>query len=251
MSFGGQSTSSGFALKSFVTEDEVEEKKRIRQEQWEKVRKADDPLECPEEDTRSLFDKLQEQKDKKQQEYEEQFKFSNAVKGLEDDEAEFLDEVSRRQMQIEKERLNEETSIFREMRDANVAKVAEKASTKDGEKSTGAAAAAKSAPMSSSRKSQQSLLLGAVKRKSADTPDDSKKQRVEDADSSTVDSSTEEQPLPRRVNGVARVIGILPGIGNYSDDSTDSNSSNSDSDLDEFMTRPKVKRIVIQSKEGC
>ncbi|XP_067652615.1 PSME3-interacting protein-like [Haliotis asinina] len=250
MSFGGQSTSSGFALKSFVTEDEVEERKRIRQEQWEKVRKADDPLECPEEDTRSLYDKLQEQKDKKQQEYEEQFKFSNAVKGLEDDEAEFLDEVSRRQMQIEKERLNEETSIFREMRDANVAKLTEKASTKDGEKST-TAAAAKTAAMSSSRKSQQSLLLGAVKRKSADTPDDSKKQKVEDADSPTVDSSTEEHLPPRQVNGVAKVIGILPGIGNYSDDSTDSNSSNSDSDLDEFMTRPKVKRIVIQSKEGC
>ncbi|XP_071089541.1 PSME3-interacting protein-like [Haliotis cracherodii] len=250
MSFGGQSTSSGFALKKFLTEDEVEEKKRIRQEHWDKVRKADDPLECPEEDARSLFEKLQEQKDKKQQDYEEQFKFSNAVKGLEDDEAEFLDEVSRRQMQIEKDRLTEETSIFREMRDANVAKLPEKASTKDGEKST-AAAAGKSAPTASSRKSQQSLLLGAVKRKSAESLDESKKQRVDDADSSTVDSSTEEQPQPRRVNGVARVIGILPGIGNYSDDSTDSNSSNSDSDLDEFMIRPKVKRIIIQTKEGC
>ena len=41
MSFGSGSDS--FQMKKFETEDEVEEKKRRRQEQWEKVRKPDDP----------------------------------------------------------------------------------------------------------------------------------------------------------------------------------------------------------------
>lgn len=41
MSFGSGSDS--FKVKTFETEEEVNEKKRRRQEQWEKVRKPDDP----------------------------------------------------------------------------------------------------------------------------------------------------------------------------------------------------------------
>eukprot|EP00079_Xenopus_tropicalis_P023614 XP_012816063.1 PREDICTED: protein FAM192A isoform X1 [Xenopus tropicalis] len=64
--------------KRFVTESELEERRKKRQEEWEKVRKPEDPEECPEEvyDPRSLYERLQEQKEKKQQEYEEQFKFT-------------------------------------------------------------------------------------------------------------------------------------------------------------------------------
>lgn len=87
----------------FVTEAEIQEKRRLRQEQWEKVRKPEEPsgnllvnytnnigkipstnfpyhgLEVPEEpaDTRSLYDRLKEQKDRKQEEFEESHKFSN------------------------------------------------------------------------------------------------------------------------------------------------------------------------------
>uniref|UniRef100_A0AAY4DLF6 FAM192A/Fyv6 N-terminal domain-containing protein n=1 Tax=Denticeps clupeoides TaxID=299321 RepID=A0AAY4DLF6_9TELE len=63
--------------RKFVSESELEEKRKKRQEEWEKVRKPDDPEEVPEEeyDPRSLFERLQEQKDKKQEEFEEQFKF--------------------------------------------------------------------------------------------------------------------------------------------------------------------------------
>ncbi|ELK38441.1 Protein FAM192A [Myotis davidii] len=65
--------------KRFVTEAELDERRKRRQEEWEKVRKPEDPEECPEEvyDPRSLYERLQEQKDRKQQEYEEQFKFKN------------------------------------------------------------------------------------------------------------------------------------------------------------------------------
>ncbi|CAH2324566.1 Hypothetical predicted protein [Pelobates cultripes] len=104
--------------KKFVTEAEVEEKKKKRQEEWEKVRKPEDPEECPEEvyDPRSLYEKLQEQKDKKQQEYEEQFKFKNMVRGLDEDETNFLDEVSRKQELIEKQRREEELKEINEYR---------------------------------------------------------------------------------------------------------------------------------------
>nr|KAF6285629.1 hypothetical protein mMyoMyo1_004853 [Myotis myotis] len=67
--------------KRFVTEAELDERRKRRQEEWEKVRKPEDPEECPEEvyDPRSLYERLQEQKDRKQQEYEEQFKFKNML----------------------------------------------------------------------------------------------------------------------------------------------------------------------------
>ncbi|XP_023285974.1 protein FAM192A-like [Seriola lalandi dorsalis] len=67
--------------RKFVSESELDERRKKRQEEWEKVRKPDDPEEAPEEeyDPRSLFERLQEQKDKKQEEYEEQFKFSGSL----------------------------------------------------------------------------------------------------------------------------------------------------------------------------
>lgn len=80
----------------FITESEISEIRKRRQEEWDSVRKADDPLgqytwrflffyydcgkflERPEEpyDCRSLFERLQEQKQKKELEYEEAHKLS-------------------------------------------------------------------------------------------------------------------------------------------------------------------------------
>ncbi|XP_004371730.1 PSME3-interacting protein [Trichechus manatus latirostris] len=104
--------------KKFVSEAELDERRKRRQEEWEKVRKPEDPKECPEEvyDPRSLYERLQEQKDRKQQEYEEQFKFKNMVRGLDEDETNFLDEVSRQQELIEKQRREEELKELKEYR---------------------------------------------------------------------------------------------------------------------------------------
>ncbi|KAJ1082179.1 hypothetical protein NDU88_002347 [Pleurodeles waltl] len=110
--------SSSIISKRFVTETELEEKRKQRQEEWEKVRKPEDPEDCPEEvyDPRSLFEKLQEQKDKKQQDYEEQFKFKNMVRGLDEEETNFLDEISRKQELIEKQRRDEDMKELNEYR---------------------------------------------------------------------------------------------------------------------------------------
>ena len=79
----------------FVTETELEEKKKVRQEEWERVRKPEDPVAAPEEpvDSRSLFERLEEQKQKKQDDWDEEHKFKNQFRGLDDEEVDFLDRV--------------------------------------------------------------------------------------------------------------------------------------------------------------
>ena len=79
----------------FVTETEIEERKRVRQEEWEKVRKPEDPEAAPEDpvDNRSLWERLEEQKQKKQMDWDEEHKFKNQFRGLNDDEVIFLDKI--------------------------------------------------------------------------------------------------------------------------------------------------------------
>ncbi|KAF6077462.1 hypothetical protein HJG60_004818 [Phyllostomus discolor] len=148
--------------KRFVTEAELDERRKRRQEEWEKVRKPEDPEECPEEvyDPRSLYERLQEQKDRKQQEYEEQFKFKNMVRGLDEDETNFLDEVSRQQELIEKQRREEELKELKEYR-INLHKVGiSPENKKEAEKKVAAK------PIETKNKfSQAKLLAGAVKHK--------------------------------------------------------------------------------------
>nr|XP_032834922.1 PSME3-interacting protein isoform X3 [Petromyzon marinus] len=106
----------------FVSEAALEEKRKQRQSEWERVRQPEDPVECPEEeyDARSLFERLQEQKDKKQAEYDEQFKFKNMVRGLETDEVDFLSEVSKQQELLDRRRIIEDRRAILEYRDAVV-----------------------------------------------------------------------------------------------------------------------------------
>jgi len=70
-------------FKKFVSEDEIAEAKKKRQEEWEKVRTADQPVEAPEEeyDPRSLFERLEANRVKKQEEFDEAHRLKNMVKG--------------------------------------------------------------------------------------------------------------------------------------------------------------------------
>ncbi|XP_065905102.1 PSME3-interacting protein-like isoform X2 [Dysidea avara] len=107
-------------FKEFVTEKEIEEVKKKRQEEWEKVRRPDQPLVRQEEDYdhRSLYEKLKSQKDKVDADKAEQLKFKNMIyKGLDDDESKFLSMVYQQQAQQQAERLQqekEEILLFRE-----------------------------------------------------------------------------------------------------------------------------------------
>ncbi|XP_035498043.1 PSME3-interacting protein isoform X2 [Scophthalmus maximus] len=258
---GGGATGVDLSRK-FVSETELDEKRKKRQEEWEKVRKPDDPEEAPEEayDSRSLFERLQEQKDKKQEEFEEQLKFRNMVRGLDEDESSFLDEVSRQQCLVEKQRRDEEKQELLEYRSALV-KQASVETRREPEKK---AAPKHSGPeQRTSHLSQAHLLAGAVKRRSSSqSSDSSKKQKVEITTAATGngDRHTEQEAgaggggaggagdrhavpdLKEKVpsappgsgQGVLHLpsaavcVGVLPGLWVYSGSSDSESSSDSE-----------------------
>ncbi|XP_018559124.1 PSME3-interacting protein [Lates calcarifer] len=252
--------------RKFVSEAELDEKRKKRQEEWEKVRKPDDPEEAPEEeyDPRSLFERLQEQKDKKQEEYEEQFKFRNMVRGLDEDETSFLDEVSRQQSLVEKQRRDEEKQELLEYRSALV-KQASTESRKEPEKKT--APKHSGSEQRTSHLSQAHLLAGAVKRRSSSqSSDSSKKQKVEITTTGNGDRHTEQEggagggaggaedqqtvpgltakspsaPLSSsqgvlHLPSAAVCVGVLPGLWVYSGSSDSDSSSDSEGSVDTIM----------------
>ncbi|KAL8194711.1 UNVERIFIED_CONTAM: hypothetical protein K2H54_029816 [Gekko kuhli] len=241
---GGEGGTNPVINKRFVTEAELEERRKRRQEEWEKVRKPEDPEECPEEvyDPRSLYERLQEQKDKKQQEFEEQFKFKNMVRGLDEDETKFLDEVSRQQALIEKQRREEDLKELNEYRislallqflSSFALKVGGSADLKkEAEKKL----LAKSVE-NKSKFSQAKLLAGAVKHRSSEGANSVKRLKL-DPDPSPDESPEKTSCLPLGSSSVSEpmvhcpsaavCIGILPGLGAYSGSSDSESSSDSE-----------------------
>ncbi|XP_034734062.1 PSME3-interacting protein isoform X2 [Etheostoma cragini] len=246
--------------KKFVSQAELDDMRKKRQEEWEKVRKPDDPEDAPEEvyDPRSLFERLQEQKDKKQEEYEEQFKFRNMVRGLDEEETSFLDEVSRQQCLVEKQRRDEEKQELLEYRSALVKQVSTE-SRKEPEKKV--AAKQPGVEQRTSHLSQAHLLAGAVKRRSSSqSSDSSKKQRLTTTattgngarhteqehgaggepggaeDQQTIPSLTAKAPPAALGSGqgvlhlpsAAVCVGVLPGLWVYSGSSDSDSSSDSE-----------------------
>ncbi|VDN05296.1 unnamed protein product [Thelazia callipaeda] len=105
----------------FVSEKELSEARKRRQEEWEKVRKPGDPEHPPEEegDNRSLYDRLKEVRDRKQEEYEEEHRFSefseNLVRGLDTDECDFLARVEDCKAKQTMEQTKEEKALLSEI----------------------------------------------------------------------------------------------------------------------------------------
>ncbi|MGH0125839.1 UNVERIFIED_CONTAM: hypothetical protein FKN15_074259 [Acipenser sinensis] len=245
-----------FVNRKFESETEIEEKRKKRQEEWEKVRKPEDPEECPEEvyDPRSLFDRLQEQKDKKQQEYEEQFKFTCYPEAFQSALTSWRKQFSltpQSHSTLSKLTANTETRKEPE----------KKAATKPAE--------------NKNTFSQAKLLAGAVKRRSSDTSDSAKKQKLETNKGSShrgseaVGRGSGAGSVVHRVGilvqvlfnellclssgsetagrflgagsvvhrpSVAVCVGILPGLGAYS------GSSDSDSSTDSEVFRSFFQR---------
>ncbi|XP_059178238.1 PSME3-interacting protein-like [Physella acuta] len=239
-------------FKAFVTEKEVQEQRDRRQAEWERVRKPEDPIECPEEETRSLFDQLQANKELKDRELEDETKLRSSVKGLDDDEVQFLNFVSNRQVQIEKDRNMEEKSVIEEMKNANVVKVNEKKErSPDSNKSSSSI---------TKSNSQKLLLQGAIKRKStteANSDTDDKKQKA-NGDSDDPPDSKLMAGIPKN-SGIMVVAGILPGIADYGeeDSSTENESNSSDSEADHMILPSAPTQRILQEmvqrlkEEGC
>ncbi|KAM4734011.1 PSME3-interacting protein [Anableps anableps] len=263
---GGETAGVDLSRK-FVSESELDERRKKRQEEWEKVRKPDDPEEVPEEeyDPRCLYDRLQEQKEKKQQEFEEQFKFRNMVRGLDEDETSFLDEVSRQQVLVEKQRRDEEKQELLEYRIALVKQASASAEgRRESEKKAGPKQSG--AEPKTSHLSQAHLLVGAVKRRSSSqSSDGGKKQRVDSTRAAgTKDRLTEQDggapgggsreaeerravpglaaKTPPSGHGALRLpsaavcVGVLPGLCAYSGSSDSDSSSDSEGSVDAIMS---------------
>lgn len=246
-------------IRSFVSEKDLDERRRKRQEEWEKTRKPDDPLgmfcfcfdvfvdyrpiaEAPEEeyDHRTLFERLQEQKMKKQEEYEEAHKLKNMIKGLDNDEISFLQDIDKSKIAEEERKLQEESSAIDEYK-----KAVEHLSAEDQEKKMqefkkslwSTSKAAEDKKPSTNKKSQAALLAKAIKRKS---------------DSDKSDATSSKQAAVANGDNVARCIGVLPGLGCYESDSDeDSNSSASNEDeLVGFTLLPRIQRAASCDSEA-
>ena len=198
-------------MNNFVSENVLAEKRKARQEEWEKTRKADDPLEAPEEkyDPRSLYERLQEVKDKKQSEFDESIKFKNQFRGIDEDEADFLTNVQNRANDIERQkRMEEEKELDRLL---SMKKVPEKDET-----IIKVSEASKQALLLKSKKQSSQLckLKGAIKRKAPVTTSVTKQRSLKDISSKT--ELNRNCSLPKKQN-----MGI-PGLGGYGSDSSSS-----------------------------
>lgn len=121
MSFKGNEEQSAIS-KRFVSETELEEIKKKREEEWELARQEGRQIEKEEDiidDGRTLFERLKEQKDKKQEEFEEQLKFKNMIyKGLDTEDANFLSEVSSKQAEFHARRFDADDTELKSYRAA-------------------------------------------------------------------------------------------------------------------------------------
>lgn len=246
----------------FVTETELAEARRKRQEEWEKVRTADQPEEAPEEeyDSRSLYERLQEQKQKKDLEFEEAHKLKNMIKGLDDDEVEFLDLVDQNKMNAERKAQLEEAKEMSDFRQ-KVASLQEKRMDEQIQQQMSKPKPAK-APMVSNRMSQKKILAGVVvpkrkreeekpagpvEKKPATATTNGQKDDKEEKDSPTPEPAKSTQGNKKlKQCGAMQVIGILPGLGSYRE-STDSEES-SDTDCDDGAHYDWVGRKIVHVK---
>ncbi|OQR73171.1 hypothetical protein BIW11_01186 [Tropilaelaps mercedesae] len=232
-------------LSKFVSEAEVEDAKRKRQEEWDRVRQPDDPKTAPEpepSDMRPLFDRLEEQRLKKEADREESRQLKNLVKGLDSDEVDFLDQVDDLRARHERAQREEERRELEEFKlrtqFARPAVEPEKIE-------------AKKPANSSDRKetnSQAKLLAGAIKRKASeaglgDGGGSSGDVAKRSGDVAATESSPADQPTTTQA---MHVLGVLPGLGSYDSDSSKENSDNSSEEDVAVPARDLLGRVIHQ-----
>ncbi|KAM3958192.1 PSME3-interacting protein isoform 2-T2 [Aphomia sociella] len=213
----------------FITESEILEARRRRQEEWDKVRTEDQPQEAPEEpyDTRPLYQRLEEQRMKKEAEYEEAHKLKNMIRGLDDDEVGFLDLVERTKAKAAQQISIEEQKEMQEFRE-RVSNLAESEEITRLRAQLAPARNAQSTPQT-----QKNKLEGVIvrKRKASDLDNDKQEMTSKPAKTNGVVSSAALQ-----------CVGVLPGLGHYHTDSSSDSDDSSDVDSNDKCC---VKRDLL------
>jgi len=209
----------------FVTEAELDAKRKARQEEWEKVRKPDEPKEAPDEeyDGRSLFERLEEQRQKKQFDWEEEHKFKNQIRGLNDEEVDFLDKVDDFRSEWEKKRIDEDKKELEEYQKKQ-SELMEKQLEERLRKERKIPEVRKVAGLSSGKTSQLKLLAGAVKRKTDTAKDPAevkkKKEKEEEKEKEEAGERLDCVSVTERQSSVGSAgSGGLLGLGDYGSDS--------------------------------
>jgi len=205
------------------------QRRQKRQEEWEKVRTADQPEDAPEEpyDGRSLYERLKEQKDAKDLEFEESRKFKNMIRGLDDDEVDHLSEIENRKLNEERKLKEEE---YKEIQDYR-AKVAELQELSAEQKLNNVTSSVKQKSKDSTSRTSQKAILSAVVKRKIDV------------------QNSNEEPAHKYLQiqrpSALKVAAVLPGIGNYkSSDESDGSSS------DEMETLGLSQVIALQSRKN-
>ncbi|CAJ0923181.1 unnamed protein product, partial [Mesorhabditis belari] len=193
----------------FVSETQLDDERKARQDEWERVRKPDDPAVAPELEVcnKSLFDQLKENKDKKQAEIDEAKSFKNMIRGVDEDEADFLAMVSKKKLEEERRRKQEEKEMLATLSNT-VIPASEPTLLRPPVPST--------KPVENK---QARLLVGAVKRKTGtDEGTASKVTKKEQETSASGESTNEESPVQKPVSS-------LVAYGDYSDSEDDGESN--------------------------
>ncbi|KAJ8710877.1 hypothetical protein PYW08_009392 [Mythimna loreyi] len=218
----------------FISESEILEARRRRQEEWDKVRTADQPEEAPEEpyDTRPLYQRLEEQRIQKEAEYEEAHKLKNMIRGLDDDEVGFLDLVERSKANAAQQISIEEQREMREFRE----RVSSLAESEELTRLRAQLAPARQTQNTALTHQQKNKLQGVVvrKRKASEMEGDKpekgspppKTNGIVSNSPKTAQNGTTASPA----DCVTRCVGVLPGLGHYDTDSTSDTDESSDHD---------------------
>ncbi|KRY49332.1 Uncharacterized protein T03_7574 [Trichinella britovi] len=152
--------------REFVTEDQLSEERKLRQQEWERVRRSDQPKEAPEPeiDCRPLYVRLQEQREKSQMEFEESVRLKHSIRGLDEEEVGFLHLIDCVREREQKKIKSEEDELIEEVRKKQ-SELTDESPVKLNltEPSTTKATEKKPKPVNK----QAKLLLKAIKRKSS------------------------------------------------------------------------------------
>ncbi|CAH0403087.1 unnamed protein product [Chilo suppressalis] len=241
----------------FISETEIVEARRRRQEEWDKVRTEDQPQEAPEEpyDTRPLFQRLEEQRLKREAEYEEAHKLKNMIKGLDDDEVGFLDLVERTKAKAAQQISLEEQKEMQEFRE----RVSNLAESEEMLRLRAQLAPTRNAPPAA--QNQKNKLQGVIvrKRKASELDGNGKDKEAPLTKINGVASDSETQAVsisPPVISGIGeecgalRCVGVLPGLGHYATDtSSDTDDSSDYEETDKCCKRDLLGRRPEHSEE--
>ncbi|XP_048006785.1 piggyBac transposable element-derived protein 4-like isoform X1 [Leguminivora glycinivorella] len=218
----------------FITESEILEQRRRRQEEWDKVRTEDQPKEAPEEpyDTRPLYQRLEEQKMRKDAEYEEAHKLKNMIRGLDDDEVGFLDLVERSKAKAAQQISMQEQKEMQEFRE----RVSTLAESEELTRLRAQLAPARTTPA----QQQRNKLQGVVVRKRKASELEAEKGAAPPPAKNNTNNVTDSMPATGDELGAMRCVGVLPGLRHYGTDSSSDTGESSDSEPEDKCCKPDL-----------